>query len=85
MKNGNKRKYKQEKSKDTLPRAGWLSMRSSLTIMAAVSVLLGLWTGYQVSRALGAREGVLWGFIYAAGIWVVYGIAFYFIRWLHRR
>ncbi len=63
----------------------WISMRTALLVMAFVSIGLGAWTAYQVSSTRGLLESILWGAVFAGGIWLVFFAFMLFNRYLRRR
>ncbi len=79
---------KQTSQKSTHPgepavlQTGWLSRRQGIRAIAAVSVLLAVWTTWQLSQSIGLGESILWGLGLGASIWLVAGFAFLFIRWI---
>ncbi|GAB4533132.1 MAG: hypothetical protein Fur0018_22240 [Anaerolineales bacterium] len=62
----------------------WLSMRTGLTGMSALSLTLGGWTAWQVHLTRPWGESLLWGLGFALAIWLVFGLAFAFTSRLRR-
>ena len=56
----------------------WLSKSTGLRIMAVVSILLAVYTGWQVYPAGGLGTSILWGLGSAAALWAVFGISYLF-------
>ena len=55
----------------------WLSRPSGLKIMAGLSIILAVFTGWQVYPA-GLGTAILWGLGSAAAIWAVFGLTYLF-------
>jgi fatty acid desaturase len=50
----------------------WISMRSGLKIIAIASVAMAVLTAWQTIPSKGWLEGILWGLLFGALIWVVF-------------
>jgi hypothetical protein len=55
---------------------GWIKPKAAIRMIALVSILLAVWTTYQVSQFRGLLESIMWGLIFAATIWLVAGLAY---------
>jgi len=79
------RRKNRKHSPSTPPASGpWLSMRSGITGMTALSLALGGWTAWQVHAARPWGESLLWGLGFGAGIWLVFGLAYAFTSRMRR-
>jgi hypothetical protein len=58
----------------------WISMRSGVRIIALTSVVMAVLTAWQVIPSKGWLEGILWGLLFGAFIWVI----FFGNIWLNR-
>ncbi len=56
----------------------WLSKSSGLKVMAGLSIILAVYTGWQVYPAGGLLTSIEWGLGAAAAIWAVFGISYLF-------
>jgi hypothetical protein len=68
--------------KPAAAQAGWLSQRQAIRLLAAVSILLAVWTTWQLSQQTSFFESILWGLGFGASIWLVAGFTFLVTRWL---
>ncbi|HSK67224.1 MAG TPA: hypothetical protein VK888_09850 [Anaerolineales bacterium] len=67
-KNKKPAKKKEEKSLSQ----PWISMRRGLIIIAITSVVMAVLTAWQVIPSRGWLEGILWGLLFGAFIWVIF-------------
>jgi hypothetical protein len=63
---------------------GWIAPKAAIRILALVSILLAIWTTYQVAQTRSLLESILWGLIFAATIWAVAGLTYLVTRWFRR-
>jgi hypothetical protein len=50
----------------------WISMRRGIVMIAFTSVALAILTAWQVSYSRGWLEGILWGLLFGALIWIIF-------------
>ena len=80
----NSKKKKEETSNDPLTQP-WISMRSGLKIIAFTSIAMAVLTAWQVIPSKGWLEGILWGLLFGALIWVVFFGNILLNRFLRRK
>ncbi|MCL4560050.1 MAG: hypothetical protein M1281_05490 [Chloroflexi bacterium] len=83
----NKKKEKQPKTSPKNPvveRGPWISMKSALRIITAVSILMAALTAWSVVPVKGWGQGILYGLLFGVLIWVVFFVMQVFFRWLRR-
>ncbi len=56
--------------------APWLSKSTGLKIIAGVSIILAVFTGWQVYPAGGLATSIVWGLGSAAALWAVFGLSY---------
>lgn len=56
--------------------APWLSKTAGLKIIAGVSIILAVYTGWQVYPAGGLMTSIVWGLGSAAALWAVFGLSY---------
>ena len=80
---GRRKEKKKERQHDTPPSASgpWLSQRSGLIGMTALSLVLTGWTAWQIHEFKPWSESILWGLGFGVAIWLVFGLAYAFSRW----
>ena len=72
MANKNKtKKTPKVKEEDPLMKP-WVSMRGGMIIMAITSLVLAIVIASQVIPSTGWLEGIGWGLLFAAMIWVIF-------------
>ncbi len=76
---------KKQTNKNPTQQEGWISQRTGMLVIGAVSLALAVWTTVQIAPALGLGEGLLWGFGFGAAIWVVFFGFQWFSKWLRGR
>ncbi len=59
----------------------WISQRSGLMGMTALSLALTGWTAWQIHAFKPWSESILWGLGFGIAIWLVFGLAYAFNRW----
>jgi hypothetical protein len=64
--------------------SGWISMRSGLTLISLISILLAIFTSLRAIPIKGVVEGILWGIIFGGSIWVIFFGALYLNRLMRR-
>jgi len=79
-----KKKRSKQKSEE-FTREPWISSRTGLAIIAALSVAIAFFTGKTIYPIQGMMSAVLWGLGSAVGLWVFFGAAYLFNRILHGR
>jgi hypothetical protein len=65
-------KSKEEKAKNPSVAQPWISMRTGLKIIIVASIAMAVLTAWQVIPSLGWVEGILWGLLFGALIWVIF-------------
>ncbi len=63
----------------------WLSRRSGMIGMTAVSLTLMGWTAWQIHSFKPWAESILWGLGFGIAIWLVFGLTYTFNRWVRRK
>ncbi len=63
---------------------GWIAPKNGIRLIALVSILLAVWTTYQVSQFRGLWESILWGLIFAATSWLIAGLTYLVTRLIRR-
>ena len=53
----------------------WLKMSTGLKTMAVVSVVLAVFTGWQIYPAGGLLTAIAWGLGAAVALWAVFGVS----------
>lgn len=56
----------------------WLGMRTGMLIMGVVSLGMAGLTAYTAAPAIGWPEAIFWGLVFGLGVWLVFGIFYYF-------
>ncbi len=83
----NKKKEKKPKTSQKEPvveKGPWISMKSALRIITAVSILMAALTAWRVIPVMGWGSGLLYGLLFGALIWVVFFVMQIFFRWLRQ-
>ena len=80
----NTEKKKEETSKDPLTQP-WISMRSGIKIIVFTSIAMAVLTAWQVIPSKGWLEGILWGLLFGALIWVIFFGNILLNRFLRRK
>jgi hypothetical protein len=75
---------KQPKSTTSLPSDPWISMRSGAIIITFTSIGMAVLTAIQVIPVKGWVEGVLWGLLFGALIWIIFFGLIFVNRFLKR-
>ncbi len=63
----------------------WISMRSGIIIIAIASLAMAGLTAWQVIPSRGWLEGILWGLLFGALIWVIFFGNLLLNRFLRRK
>jgi hypothetical protein len=63
----------------------WLTKSAGLKIIAVVSIVLAVFTGWQVYPAGGLGTSIVWGLGSAAAIWAVFGLSYLINVLIHPR
>jgi hypothetical protein len=63
----------------------WISKPAGLKIIAAVSIILAVYTGWQIYPAGGLLTSIEWGLGSAAALWLVFGLTYLFNVLIHPR
>ncbi len=50
----------------------WISMRTGIRVVAVASIVMAVLTASQVIPSKGWLEGILWGLLFGALIWVIF-------------
>lgn len=81
-----KKKEKKSKSPEnnqsdlTSTRTPWISMKTGLRTITVVSILMAGFVAYQVIPGKGWVQGILYGLLFGAMIWIVFLIMQIFFR-----
>ena len=75
---------KQVKELFSQPVKPWIPMRNGIRIIAITSVAMAVLTAFQVAPVKGWLEGVLWGLLFGAMIWVIFFGMIFLNRFLKR-
>jgi putative membrane protein (TIGR04086 family) len=81
-----KKKEKKPKSPEnnqsdlTSTRTPWISMKTGLRAITVVSILMAGFVAYQVIPSKGWVQGILYGLLFGAMIWIVFLIMQIFFR-----
>ena len=60
----------------------WISMRTGLRVVALASIGMAVLTAWQVIPSMGWGKGILWGLIFGAMLWAVFGLMQLFYRFM---
>jgi len=63
----------------------WLSQRTGLIIMGAVSLILVGLVVWETYSAVGIGRALIWGIGFGLSVWVVFLFFYAFNRWVRRR
>ncbi len=63
----------------------WISRRNGLWITALVSILVAVWIFFQGSESVSFGERLLWSFVFGINVWLVFGLVYFFNRFLRKR
>ena len=86
MANKSKQSAKPKRSGSGKPLSDpWISMRSGMIIMAVISLGMAGLTAYTAAPAIGWPEAIFWGLVFGFGVWLVFGIFFYFNYFIRRK
>ncbi len=82
-----KEKINKDKPEKKTPPAAqpWISMRSGIRVIAIASLGMAILTAWEVVPQKGWLEGILWGLLFGALIWVIFFGMYWFNRLLIRR
>ena len=76
---------KKKSKTDKLPApAPWISMPTGLRIVAVASIGMAVLTAWEVVPQKGWLEGIFWGLLFGALIWIIFFGMLYFNRWIRR-
>ncbi|HEY6071996.1 MAG TPA: hypothetical protein VIV15_01050 [Anaerolineales bacterium] len=67
-----KKKKKEMKEVREAMSQPWISMRTGIRVVAVASILMAILTAWQVIPVKGWVEGILWGLLFGALIWVIF-------------
>jgi formate/nitrite transporter FocA (FNT family) len=69
----NKKKEKKETTEEqsALSKA-WIPMRSGIVLISILSILMAVFTAWQVIPQKGWLEGILYGLLFGGLIWIVF-------------
>ncbi len=67
-----KSKKPKEKKEENLPAQPWISMRGGVTVIGITSLAIAVLIAWQVIPSRGWLEGILWGLLFGALIWVIF-------------
>lgn len=60
------------------PRDPWIPGRTGVLIIAGISIVVAIFTGYNIYKMGGLGPAILWGLGSAAGLWVLFGALYLF-------
>jgi hypothetical protein len=60
------------------PRDPWIKGRTGVMIIAALSIVMAIFTGYNIYTMGGIGPALLWGLGSAAVIWILFGALYLF-------
>jgi len=72
------------KKSGSLPAEPWISMRRGLIIITITSIAMAVLTAWEVIPIKGWMEGILWGLLFGALIWVIFFGMIFFNRFIRR-
>jgi hypothetical protein len=64
------------------PAKPWISMKTGLRVVTAASIIMAVLTAWQSIPTVGWGKGILWGVIFGAMLWAVFGLMQLFYRWM---
>jgi len=84
---------KNKKAKSTLASRGsgkpysdpWMGMRTGMIIMTIISIGMAILTAYTAAPAIGWGEAIFLGVIFGFGVWLVFGIFYYFNLFVRKK
>ena len=79
--NAQKRKRKDKESATTGP---WLSRRTGLFVIGALSLGMAAFTAWQLYPTEGLGGSLLWGIGFGVALWLVFFLSLAFNRWVRR-
>jgi hypothetical protein len=79
-----KTKKESTTKKSNLPAEPWISMRRGLIIITITSIGMAVLTAWEVIPVKGWMEGILWGLVFGALIWVIFFGMIFFNRFIRR-
>lgn len=62
--------------------APWISMKTGLRVITVASIIMAVLTAWQSIPTVGWGKGILWGVIFGAMLWAVFGLMQLFYRWM---
>jgi hypothetical protein len=78
------KKENSAKKSGGLPAEPWISMRRGLIIITLTSIGMAVLTAWEVVPVKGWMEGILWGLLFGALIWVIFFGMIFFNRFMRR-
>jgi hypothetical protein len=76
---------KENTAKKSSPSAEpWISMRRGLIVITLTSIGMAVLTAWEVVPVKGWMEGILWGLLFGALIWVIFFGMIFFNRLIRR-
>jgi uncharacterized membrane-anchored protein YitT (DUF2179 family) len=78
-----KKKAKSESLPD-LETKPWIQMKTGLTLITITSIVMAVLTAIQAAPVKGWAEGIMWGVIFGALIWVIFFGLVFINRFLRR-
>ena len=79
-----KAKKENTAKKSSLPTEPWISMRRGLIVITITSIAMAVLTAWEVIPVKGWMEGILWGLLFGALIWVIFFGMIFFNRFIRR-
>ena len=78
-----KEEQKQEMAQIFKPQP-WISMKSGVKVIWVASIVMAVLTAWQVIPQRGIWEGILWGLVFGALIWLIFWGYYLFNRFMRR-
>ena len=79
-----KAKKENTAKKSSPPAEPWISMRRGLIVITITSIVMAVLTAWEVIPVKGWMEGILWGLLFGALIWVIFFGMIFFNRLIRR-
>ncbi len=81
-----KAKNKKAKTEKNIlpPPSAWIPMRNGMIIVGMASLGMAILTAWEVIPVRGWLEGILWGLLFGALIWVIFFGMYWFNRLIRR-
>lgn len=63
----------------------WIGWRKGLVFLGFVSLATVAYFTWQLGRVMSFGEALLWGLGYGVGVWIIFGLALAFNKWVRGR